>query len=149
VTTYHPASPGDLTYIAPRLISNNLKKIIMLFKRKCCFCKKKKPPVAVMIREGTYNLRRLAYHYHPACLLKVAANPEKYGHRMADKAIAIFDLKKEIKKQENEKFTETQKSYTEIRKHLANILTMNDEYQKEYEKINGDNQGKFIKKGKS
>ena len=63
-----------------------------LGKIKCCFCNDRDGIIHSVCDYGIYGDVGGRIFYHPECLEMVEWKPEKFGHRMMDKAINICDL---------------------------------------------------------
>ena len=74
---------------------------LTLGKIKCCFCNKKDGIITSVCDYGCYGEIGKRIFYHEECLQLIEAEPEKFGHRMMDKAISINDLKTACKKKFN------------------------------------------------
>ncbi len=64
----------------------------------CCFCATKDGVMESVCDHGIYGEVGGRIFYHPQCLEMIELNPERFGHRMADQAINIGDLRKECLK---------------------------------------------------
>lgn len=61
------------------------------FMRRCSFCKKRRN-LSFVLAYGIYGQCAFQkYAYHNKCLEKVMEDPEKYGHKLVDKALEIVD----------------------------------------------------------
>jgi len=74
---------------------------------KCWFCGKKEGVLQSVHEYGIYETdvgERIFYHQE--CLELVEVSPEKFGHKHADKAISINDLRKQNEDHFNNKIIE-------------------------------------------
>lgn len=70
-------------------------------KLKCWFCSKKAGVLQSVHEYGIYGGVGGRIHYHQECLEMVEVAPEKFGHRITDKAVKINDLRKRNEKNFN------------------------------------------------
>jgi len=63
-------------------------------KLKCYFCGGKDGVIHSVCDHGIYGDVGGRIFYHPECLEMVEYKPEKFGHRMMDKALHIAELRK-------------------------------------------------------
>jgi hypothetical protein len=119
----------------PFFIYSKKSKIMLgkIFGNTCCICGQRDKKTVSIEKPGIYS--GSIYYYHPKCLIKCAANPEKYGHRAADMTIEIFDLKKKAKERSEKARQAEKESYKKVKKMLATVLAENEKFQKEYEKL--------------
>ena len=75
-------------------------------KLKCWFCNKKEGVLQSVHQYGEYGGVGGRIHYHQECLEMVEVSPEKFGHRLADKAIEINDLRNRNEKHFNNSIIE-------------------------------------------
>ena len=68
---------------------------IILGKIKCWFCDEKAGLIYSVQDYGIYGEVGKRVFYHPECLEMVEMEPEKFGHKWADKAIQINELCKQ------------------------------------------------------
>jgi hypothetical protein len=64
----------------------------------CYFCKEKGGLLHSVNAFGIYGEIGKRIYYHPDCLELVEMEPEKFGHKMVDKALHIHELMDENKK---------------------------------------------------
>ena len=64
-------------------------------KIKCYFCKGKDGLIHSVCDYGMYRDIGSRIFYHPECLEMVEINPEKFGHKMMDKALHISELREQ------------------------------------------------------
>ena len=74
----------------------------------CCFCNGKDGVIHSICEYGIYGDGDIGKRifYHPECLEMVETDPEKWGHKMVDKALHIGGLKERNCKQCNHKLVE-------------------------------------------
>jgi hypothetical protein len=82
-------------------------------KIKCYFCREKDGLLHSVCDYGVYGDVGSRIFYHPECLEMVQWKPEKFGHRMMDKAINIDDLQKQNISNCNKKLVENFKKKVE------------------------------------
>jgi len=75
---------------------------VILGKVKCYFCGQKDGVFRSVCKYGCYGDVGKRYFYHQECLEMVERDPEKFGHRMMDKAIHINDLQIRCRKFNND-----------------------------------------------
>ncbi len=96
---------------------------IVLGKIKCYFCGIKDGLIHSVCAHGIYGEVGKRIFYHPECLQMVEVNPEKFGHRMMDKAIHIEDLRKESIKCNKELHAEFQEKVDTLhRNHFERMM---------------------------
>ena len=62
-------------------------------KPKCVFCDRKNGFFHSVHAYGIYGELGERLYYHPECLSMVEMDPEKFGHKMVDKALHLNELK--------------------------------------------------------
>ncbi len=68
--------------------------VFMIGKIKCYFCNGKDGLIHSVCDHDIYSGIGRRIFYHPECLELVEINPEKFGHKMMDKALHIIELRK-------------------------------------------------------
>jgi len=79
---------------------------VILGKIKCWFCDEKGGIIHSVHDYGIYGEVGKRVFYHPECLEMVEMDPEKFGHKWADKAIQINELQKSQRKDFNGQIVE-------------------------------------------
>lgn len=64
-------------------------------KIKCYFCGNKNGVIHSVCDYGIYGEVGKRIFYHPECINMVEKDPEKFGHKMMDKALNIYDLREQ------------------------------------------------------
>jgi hypothetical protein len=67
-------------------------------KIKCYFCENDTGLMYSINQFGLYGQAGKRIFYHPECLEMVELSPEKFGHKMMDKALHIHELEEKNKK---------------------------------------------------
>jgi len=75
-------------------------------KLKCYFCQGKNGLLHSVCEYGIYGGVSSRIFYHPECLELVEINPEKFGHKVMDKALHIIELRELCIKQCNNNIIE-------------------------------------------
>ncbi len=71
---------------------------IIIGKIKCYFCGSKDGLLHSVHEHGIYGEAGKRLFYHDQCLKIIEVDPEKFGHKLIDKALHIHELKKQCVK---------------------------------------------------
>jgi hypothetical protein len=99
--------------------------MLRIFQPKCCFCGKKQSadPEQEFRKVQTVEIYdNTTYHFHPACLLKVASSPYSYNSTKVDLAVSIMDMLEEEKRRQKKQQEVLNHKRDELRKKFVKVF---------------------------